>query len=284
MRHASLDALAGRHREWIPWLAVIDRVLDALAERKWHAADWHPDVATGAGVPLLAGMPLEADCDAIRWLLLELARCAHENGIVSNANAWAVSADVAAAAFVAALDADDDRLDRCARDAGAEAQAFRALAFLLPLPLLHACRERWSAALPRAWPKGYCPSCGAWPSHAEVLGIERARHLRCGRCGASWPAPVLRCAFCGTGEHETLGSLVVEEGSRNTPIEVCSRCNGYLKTFVVLAPAPPEQVLIDDLASVALDVAALARGYRRPGGVGSRLRARWRESGRRIAP
>ena len=143
-----------------------------------------------------------------------------------------------------------------------------AVELLLALPLLHACRRRWQDALPPAWPHGYCPLCGAWPAFAELCGVERSRHLRCGRCGAAWRAHGLSCPYCGTTDHQALGSLIAEEGAAPWSIEVCERCRGYVKTFTRLQPGAPAQGLIDDLASVELDLAAKQRGYLRPEGPG----------------
>ena len=131
-----------------------------------------------------------------------------------------------------------------------------------PLPLLHACRRRWG--VPRDWARSTCPICGAWPGFAELCGVERSRYLRCVRCGAAWRAHGLACVFCGTRDHAALGSLVAEEGAPGWSIEVCNPCKGYLKVFTTLRPGPAEQVLLRDLASVELDIAAGLRGYRRP--------------------
>ena len=135
---------------------------------------------------------------------------------------------------------------------------------LLPLPLLHACRRRWQDAVPQTWSQGYCPICGAWPAFAELCGVERSRYLRCGRCGSAWRSQLLSCPYCGTTDHELLGSLVAERWV----VETCRRCRGYVKTFTRLQPSAPEQGLIDDLASVELDIAAKQRGYLRPDGPG----------------
>ena len=51
-------------------------------------------------------------------------------------------------------------------------------------------------------------------------------------------------------------------------IEACTRCGRYLKTLTVLQGAAPADVLLEDLATVELDIAALAREYRRPADTG----------------
>jgi FdhE protein len=116
--------------------------------------------------------------------------------------------------------------------------------------------------------EAYCPVCGAWPALAEVRGIERSRHFRCGRCGGEWQSRCLLCPFCGMADHNELVSLVPENSGSNAVIDACKRCLGYVKTFTMLQGSPPAKVLLDDLGSVELDVAALEQGYRRPQGNG----------------
>jgi FdhE protein len=150
--------------------------------------------------------------------------------------------------------------------------ALRAVAALLPMPFLHACNRRWSAAMPQGWSECYCFVCGAWPGFAEVCGVERSRYLRCVRCGSAWQALVLMCAYCRTTDHQTLGSLVPERSDAKSALEVCNACHGYLKVFTTLSGTAADHVMIDDLASVELDLAAAERGYKRPPGTGYALR------------
>jgi FdhE protein len=137
-----------------------------------------------------------------------------------------------------------------------------------PIPLLHACRRQWNAILPKAWSHGYCPVCGGWPALAEMCGVERARYLRCVRCGAAWRAHALACPYCANAEHAGLGSLVPQDGPPKWSIEVCRRCRGYLKVLTALRPASAQALLLEDLETLELDLAARERGYRRPEGEG----------------
>jgi len=45
-------------------------------------------------------------------------------------------------------------------------------------------------------------------------------------------------------------------------------CPGYVKVFTTLQGAPPEAVILEDLARVEMDLAAAAQGYRWPKGTG----------------
>jgi formate dehydrogenase maturation protein FdhE len=79
-----------------------------------------------------------------------------------------------------------------------------------------------------------------------------------------WEAEPLRCSFCGERNHEHLGSLVSPESLEREQIEICDSCRSYIKTIRTLAPIRPAQVLLQNLATVALDDAA-DHGYERPG-------------------
>ena len=145
---------------------------------------------------------------------------------------------------------------------------------LAALPLLQTCGRGLAPELPAAWWEGYCPLCGAWPVLAEYTGLERTRQLRCGRCGTGWAVPALRCVFCSETDHENLGYLAPEEDERMRRVEVCQTCKGYLKGLTTVRPLAPWGILLDDLMTVPLDVAALERGYHRPERPGCALEAR----------
>jgi FdhE protein len=109
---------------------------------------------------------------------------------------------------------------------------------------------------------------------AEYTGLERKRRLRCGRCGTGWAIPLLRCVFCDETAHDQLGYLTPEAGEQTRKIEVCHTCKGYVKGVTTVRTLAPWAVLLDDLMTVPLDVAALERGYRRPERPGYALEAR----------
>ena len=131
-------------------------------------------------------------------------------------------------------------------------------------PLFHACRRRCGDEVAASSLRGYCPICAGWPAFAEVRGVERTRHLRCGDCGHGWAAIALKCPFCGTDDHDMLESLVSDERNSIASIDVCNRCRGYVKVFTTLRGASPAQVLVRALATSELDIAALHMGYRGP--------------------
>jgi FdhE protein len=175
--------------------------------------------------------------------------------------------------FTASLCQESDRINEIAVVPGADAEALHAVIALLPVPFLHACNRRWASSISASWVESYCPVCGSLPAFAEVRGIERNRYFRCGRCGGGWHARALYCPYCAMTDHDELVSLVPEKSGANAVgsnavIDACQRCLGYVKTFTRLQGCSPGAVMLEDLASVDLDVAAIEHGFARPPGPG----------------
>jgi FdhE protein len=264
-----LQSLKRQHPEWEPWLAVVQAILRASADPKWDAVSLLTE-AQRSKVPLLAEAKLELDKSLVLPFSEHLIRVACQSGTTQMATlktALDANLDVFTL-FRASLNQDGDRIKEVAVALGADPEAFQAVAVLVAMPFLHACNRRWARSIAASWMEGYCPVCGAWPAFAEVRGIERSRHLRCGRCGGQWQARGLVCLYCGMTDHKELVSLVPENSGSNSVIEACTRCRGYVKTLTTLQGSPPDKVILDDLASVELDVAAVEQGYKRPQGAG----------------
>jgi FdhE protein len=170
--------------------------------------------------------------------------------------------------FTASLCQESDRIGEIAAVPGVDAEAFHAVVALLPVPFLQACNRRWASSISASWVEGYCPVCGSLPAFAEVRGIERNRYFRCGRCGGEWHARALYCPYCAMSDHDELVALVPEKAGSNSVIDACKRCLGYVKTFTRLQGCPPGAVMLEDLASVDLDVAAIEHGFARAPGPG----------------
>lgn len=269
-----LDALAAKHSEWRPWLCVVREVIVELSDPVWETHP--PDTASGSALaPQLADAVLRPDGRNVARLLDRLRTVARAEGLSALAGPAGPATPVheALAVFLASVNGDEAALDRQASRAGATPEGWRALAQLLPMPYLHACARRWTAGRRGSWSQGYCPVCGAWPAFAELRGVERARHLRCGRCGAGWPRPALTCAYCATTDHDKQGTLVAGDAAPRWAVDVCQHCLGYLKSCTTLLPTPDVEVLAADLASVEFDLAAVERGFLRPPAIGVALNA-----------
>jgi FdhE protein len=272
---SGLQDLKRQHPEWEPWLAVLQVVQGEIGDPKWDGAV-PVEVGHQQGkVPLLAGAALRLDPSSIRRLFERLVRIASRSGTAKMATLQAIAyakLDVPAV-FKASLNNDREAMKEIASAVGADAEAFQAVGALVSIPFLQASNRALARSIALSWTEGYCPLCGAWPAFAEVRGIERSRYFRCGRCGSEWQAHCLFCPYCSMTDHKELASLVPEQNGAKSVIDACNRCLGYVKAFTKLQGSPPAKVMVDDLATVDLDIAALEQGYRRPEGLGYSLHA-----------
>jgi FdhE protein len=286
-----LDGLKRQRPEWEPWLAVVEEILREAGNKTWDGA-----VPAGSGAearsakaaarrstaPRLAGMTIALTASSVRGLLERLIRIASLSGTPQMATLPALlreNLDVLTL-FTASLCQDSERVKEVAADSGADAEALQAVIALLAVPFLQACTRGWGSSISESWAERYCPICGSWPAFAEVRGIERSRYFRCGRCDGAWHARSLSCPYCAEDDHHALVSLVPEKAGSHAVIEACRRCRGYVKTFTTLQGCPPGTVMLEDLASVDLDVAALDQGYIRPTGGGYSLDVTVTDKGR----
>ena len=268
---SALASLKRRRPEWAPWLSVVEEVAREDAKGRWD-----PFVRTiqpGCnGSPLLDGAAISVPDTLVRDLFTRLVGLASSGGSHKLSGLAALSKHVdVMSLFSASVRQDHGLVADVAAGAGADAEALQALTALLALPFLQAWHRHWTASLSESWVEGYCPVCGSWPAFAEVRGIERTRCLRCGRCGAAWHSQALRCPFCTTDDHAELVTLVPQKPGATAVVEACRCCRGYLKTFTTLQGSPPGEVMLEDLATVELDVAALEEGFARPSSAGHAL-------------
>ena len=225
------------------------------------------------GRPLLDGAVISVAPKLIeRWVrhILALAAAAGTE-VEPLANAVAAGRLNPSLLFETGVSQDVDRFHEIARVERDYRGVLRGLASLIAMPMLQTCWRAWAERVPPDWTYGYCPVCGGWPALAEIRGLDGARHLRCGCCGSDWRTEWLRCPFCREGDHENLGSLVSPEGLGRQSIEVCDVCRGYVKTITTLTAIRADDVLLHDLATLPLDMAALERDYRRPAARGSAI-------------
>jgi FdhE protein len=263
-----MDSLLASQPETAPWLSVLSVVLGEAAEPAWDAvaASTTLQAEHASGTPLLAGARIRIDARlADRWVrrVLTLAADAGPEAIGLRAAAGDVSLD-AQAFFEAAVNADGDWLEDLARSLDIDPDALAAVATLAVMPLLQALHRRFGPAVDPRWDEGWCPICGGWPHLAEQRGLERARRLRCARCGGDWAQPGIRCPYCGVVGHEARAALVSEQEGEARKVETCSACRGYLKSVSTLRAWAGDEVALTDLATVDLDLVAMERAFERP--------------------
>ena len=108
-----------------------------------------------------------------------------------------------------------------------------------------------------------CPMCGA-RAQVSVLrpeGHGSSRSLVCSLCATEWRFKRVRCVACGEEEFERLVFLTTEE-FRHVRINACDTCHTYFKEVDLvkeLAAVP----VVDEIATMPLDVVAVERGYRK---------------------
>ncbi len=259
-----IEAIWAAQPESAPLLALLAAAIEAMGDPAWDtmAGEAVLGFDLPAGQPLLAGARLPVARGVIDDSTRTLCRRAAESGPeLAMLGAAAGAHDLDGVALLAAtLNGDDAAIERLATAVDVAPEALAAVGSVAAMPLLQALRRRFGGLIPADWHDGACPICGAWAAAAERRGLERARRLRCGRCGADWAAPALQCAFCGESGHEALGVLTPEGATEASQIETCDRCKGALKSLATLRAWAPDEVALADLASVELDLAALDRG------------------------
>jgi FdhE protein len=108
-----------------------------------------------------------------------------------------------------------------------------------------------------------CPFCGGPPQLAVLRSDSAAdaggRALVCATCATNWPRRRILCAYCAEEDERKLGYFVAAEFD-HLRVDTCDTCEHYLKTVDLtrLGIAVP---LVDEVASGALDVWAVERGY-----------------------
>ena len=261
-----LDAAAQRHPDGRAWLTLLAETLRELDAPAWVTVMPQPDPERPVAAPLLAGVTLAVDPNMLRRWVRRLRQQATK--IMNPSTAPLAAVDTRRFDPLPLLEAgvclDETRLADLAKADGTDPGALGALVQLATMPLLQACGLHLTRQIPIDWSYGYCPVCGAWPTLAEVRGLERTHRWRCGRCGGDWGLALLRCPYCGEANHQRLGSLTADDDEATCAVDTCLTCRGYVKTRAVLQPTPPYAVVLEDLATVEWDLVALERGYRRP--------------------
>jgi hypothetical protein len=108
------------------------------------------------------------------------------------------------------------------------------------------------------WERPYCPLCGSEPEMA-VITPAAERHLICGRCTLQWKFATLTCPYCGNDERSRITSFATPDGQYR--VYGCDVCRRYLKAFDARRASRPVMPVVDAVATLPLDAAAMQRGY-----------------------
>jgi FdhE protein len=109
-----------------------------------------------------------------------------------------------------------------------------------------------------------CPRCGgrAVAAVLQERGHGAARLLVCGFCATEWGVPRVVCPACGESQVEALP--VFRDGDLpEMRVDACDTCRVYIKA-VDLSVDGHGLAIVDDLATVPLDLWAAAQSYTRP--------------------
>jgi FdhE protein len=253
-----IDAVRNQNPESERWLALVEAAFaESGSDEAWGNAVLTIATERPVRAPLLHGSQIAVHGRTVHRWVREVFDLAAEGTPAHGLEP--------AELLEAAICQDDERIDL---------PSLRVIAQMAALPLLQTCGRALKDQVSASWWEGYCPVCGAWPTLAEFRGLERKRWLRCGRCATGWEMPWLRCPFCGETEHTNLGYLAPEEGETTRKVEICDSCKGYVKAEPTVKPLAAWEIVLDDLATVPLEVAALDRGYHKPERPGFGLDAR----------
>jgi Uncharacterized protein involved in formate dehydrogenase formation len=109
------------------------------------------------------------------------------------------------------------------------------------------------------WTRGTCPLCAGDPDFA-VITPAADRILICGRCSARWRFHQLTCPFCLNSNRERITSFATRDGQYR--LYACDECERYLKAYDGRRASRPVMPVVDMVATLPLDAAAMQKGYK----------------------
>ena len=126
-------------------------------------------------------------------------------------------------------------------------------------PFLSRCAEVLQQAPSLAlWTRPYCGLCGGEPDFA-VITPAAERHLLCGRCTLRWKYEPLTCPYCQNSDRSRITSFATPDGQYR--VYACDVCRRYLKAYDARRATRPVMPIVDSVATLPLDAAAMQRGY-----------------------
>jgi formate dehydrogenase maturation protein FdhE len=110
-----------------------------------------------------------------------------------------------------------------------------------------------------SWTRGQCPLCGGEPDLA-VITPAADRLLICGRCSARWRFDQITCPFCLNSDRSRITSFASRDGKYR--LNACDVCTRYVKAYDARRASRPVMPVVDSVATLPLDAAAMQRGYK----------------------
>ena len=109
-----------------------------------------------------------------------------------------------------------------------------------------------------SWTHSHCALCGGQPD-LSVITPSAERHLICGRCELRWKWESLACPYCRNSERAKITSFATSDGQYR--VYACDVCRRYLKAYDGRRASRPVMPIVDAVATLPLDAAAIQRGY-----------------------
>ena len=108
-----------------------------------------------------------------------------------------------------------------------------------------------------------CPTCGGPPVVGALReeGHGARRVLICGLCASEWSFLRVQCPVCEESRFDAL-PVYTADTTEHVRVDACDSCRTYIKT-VDLTKDGLAVPIVDDLATLPLDLWARDRGYRR---------------------
>ena len=218
------------------------------------------------GIPLLRGERVELDAGTFqrRWRGISAAVRRGQQGHAARALARALrpgcldAGGMLQEVLAGRPEAIHARASALALDPALAATVLRWALF----PILATFRAGLDSVVKKdRWQRGCCLVCGSWPLLGEYRGLEQTCFLRCGLCAAAWDFPRLCCPFCGNRDHRQLGYLHVEGQEGKERAATCDACGGYVKMVASLTALNEPQLLVAEVATIPLELAATERGF-----------------------
>jgi hypothetical protein len=126
-------------------------------------------------------------------------------------------------------------------------------------PFLSRCAEVLQQRSELAdWAHSHCALCGGEPDLAVIMPSAE-RHLICGRCSLRWKFEPLTCPYCRNSDRTKITSFATTDGKYR--VYACDVCQRYLKAYDGRRATRPVMPVVDSVATLPLDAAAMQRGY-----------------------
>ncbi len=222
------------------------------------------DAAVAAGKPILAFEQVPIDWSDLRFLVRSTADAMRTHDAIEPEDYRRVEM----------LSRDAERLAPAIRSWYETARPVAAgggpvsaeIAGLEPLlvqamrPFLSRCADAVMARTSFAgWTHGNCPLCGGEPD-LSVITPAAERLLICSRCTTRWRFGQIGCPFCLNDDRRRITSFATRDGLYR--LNGCDVCQRYLKAYDGRHAPRPIIPVVDAIATLPLDAAAVQRGYR----------------------